>query len=125
MKLMQACLCARKLVKPGKTEKAFFSGARAGLLKCQERWRKQFSPLRRSWEAREGQFTCQEKSIKQCGRTCEARRTDRQTSETEILGLLLVVETGSFLLGLSADQEGLDSSRSKSEGKGDCEGVWG
>ena len=43
---------------------------------------------------REDQFKCQE------------RTSDRQTSETEILGLHLVVETGPFyifFLGLSAD----------------------
>ena len=56
MKLVQACLNAR-----GDQESIFCRlwrswEACAGLFKCQERWRKQFSPLCRSCEARASLF---------------------------------------------------------------------
>ena len=51
--------------------------ARGGLFKCQERPRKQFSPLWRSCEARASPFKGQEGSGKQFSpplRSCEARQ---------------------------------------------------
>ena len=61
MKLVQACLNARG------DEESIFSlpwrtcEACAGLFKCQERWRKQFSPLCRSCEARASRFVLSRK----------------------------------------------------------------
>ena len=59
MKLVQTCLNAS-----GDEESIFSlvwrsSEARAGLVKCQERRRKQFSPLCRYCEARASMFKCQ------------------------------------------------------------------
>ena len=65
VKLVQACLNARGDEKGILSVVWRYYDAHTDLFRCQERWRKQFSPLCRCCEVRASPFQCQERARKQ------------------------------------------------------------